>query len=72
MAFTKEELKTALNAQTVGGNLVVGERDKRVFVGKVDPDGMFEITPEGKEMMEQLRNPSKQKKKAKTEEVQAE
>ncbi len=52
MAYTFEEVQEKLNAEIVAGNLICGVLDKRVFVGKTNEDGMFEITPEGKEMLD--------------------
>ncbi len=49
MAYTFDEVQQKLNAEIVAGNLICGILDKRVFVGKTNEDGMFEITPEGKE-----------------------
>lgn len=64
MAYTFEEVQEKLNAEVVGGNLICGILANRVFVGKVDENGVFEITPEGKEMLEAL-NKEKPAKKAK-------
>jgi len=64
MAYTFDEVQQKLNAEIVAGNLICGILDKRVFVGKTNEDGMFEITPEGKEMLEGL-NKEKPAKKAK-------
>ncbi len=61
---TFDEVQQKLNAEIVAGNLICGILDKRVFVGKTNEDGMFEITPEGKEMLEAL-NKEKPAKKAK-------
>ena len=62
MAYTFDEVQKKLNAEIVGGNLICGQLDKRVFVGKVDEDGIFEVTPEGKEMIEALDKPKSAKK----------
>ncbi len=62
MAYTFDEVKEKLNAEIVGGNLICGMLDKRVFVGKVDQDGVFEVTPEGKAMIEALDKPKAAKK----------
>lgn len=62
MAYTFDEVREKLNAEIVGGNLITGILDKRVFVGKVDENGMFEVTPEGKEMLDNLNKPKATKK----------
>lgn len=66
MAYTFEEVRQKLNAEKVAGNLICGIMDKRVFVGKRNEEGIFEITPEGKAMLEALDKP-KAAKKAKKE-----
>ena len=47
MAYSREEVAEKLNAEVVGGNLIVGERGDRVFVGKTSEEGVFTITEEG-------------------------
>ena len=72
MAYTFDEVQQKLDAEIVAGNLICGMLDKRVFVGKTNEDGMFEITPEGKAMLEALNKEKPAKKgkaKADTEEV---
>lgn len=70
MASSKSQVKELLGAQSVAGNLVVGQRDKRVLVGKTDENGLFELTPEGKALVDAKLNPGKAKaKKAKKEEA---
>ena len=72
MAYTFEEVQQKLDAEIVAGNLICGMLDKRVFVGKTNEDGVFEITPEGKAMLEAVNKekPAKKSKaKADTEEV---
>jgi hypothetical protein len=72
MAHTFDEVQQKLDAEIVAGNLICGILDKRVFVGKTNEDGIFEITPEGKAMLEALNKekPAKKTKgKADTEEV---
>jgi predicted transcriptional regulator len=71
MAHTFDEVQQKLNAEIVAGNLICGMLDKRVFVGKTNEDGVFEITPEGKEMLEAL-NKEKPAKKGKAKEEIAE
>lgn len=68
MASSKSQVKELLGAQSVAGNLVVGEREKRVLVGKTDENGLFELTKEGKELVDAKLRPAKAKsKKAKEE-----
>lgn len=62
MAYTFDEVREKLNAEIVGGNLITGILDKRVFVGKVDENGVFDVTPEGKEMLDALNKPKATKK----------
>jgi len=72
MAYTFDEVQQKLDAEIVAGNLICGMLDKRVFVGKTNEDGIFEITPEGKEMLDALNKEKPAKKgkaKADTEEV---
>ena len=62
MASSKAQVKELLGAQSVAGNLIVGERAKRVLVGKTDENGLFELTPEGKELVEAKLRPAKTEK----------
>lgn len=63
MASSKSQVKELLGAQSVAGNLIVGERSKRVIVGKTDENGLFELTPEGKELVDAKLRPGKVKSK---------
>lgn len=54
MALSKEEVAKKLNAESVGGNLIVGERADRVFVGKTSEEGVFTITEEGEALLAAL------------------
>jgi hypothetical protein len=58
MAISKDDLVTKLNAEIVGGNYVAGPIGNRVFVGKINEEGVFYITPEGEEMMAALDAPA--------------
>lgn len=69
MASSKAQVKELLGAQSVAGNLIVGERAKRVLVGKTDENGLFELTPEGKELVEAKLRPAKVKSKKVKEEA---
>jgi hypothetical protein len=68
MALSREEVAQKLNAESVAGNLIVGERGDRVFVGKTSEDGVFTITEEGEAMLAAL----EKSKKVKISEVIAE
>lgn len=59
MALSKEEVAKKLNAESVGGNLIVGERADRVFVGKTSEEGVFTITEEGEAMLAALEEKAK-------------
>jgi len=59
MAYSREEVAEKLNAEVVGGNLIVGERADRKFVGKTSEEGVFTITEEGEEMLAALEAKSK-------------
>ncbi len=59
MAYTFDEVQKKLGAEIVAGNLICGILENRVFVGKTNEDGVFEITPEGKAMIEALKEPTK-------------
>ena len=63
MASSKAQVKELLGAQSVAGNLIVGERAKRVIVGKTDENGLFELTPEGRELVDAKLRPGKTKGK---------
>ena len=69
MASSKSQVKELLGAQSVAGNLIVGERSKRVIVGKTDENGLFELTPEGKAMVDARLRPGKVKTKKQKEEA---
>jgi hypothetical protein len=62
MAYTFDEVQKKLGAEIVAGNLICGILENRVFVGKTNEDGVFEITPEGKAMIEALDKPKATKK----------
>ena len=47
MAYSKEDLLTLPGAEVVGGNVIQGELADRAFVGKINDEGVFYITPEG-------------------------
>lgn len=69
MASSKSQVKELLGAQSVAGNLIVGERAKRVLVGKTDENGLFELTPEGKALVDAKLRPAKVKSKKSKEEA---
>jgi hypothetical protein len=54
MAYTKQDLVDKLKASKVGGNYIAGERANAVFVGKINEEGVFFITPEGEAMLKAL------------------
>jgi hypothetical protein len=54
MAYTKQDLVDKLKASKVGGNYIAGERANAVFVGKINEEGVFFITPEGEKMLKAL------------------
>jgi len=62
MAYTFDEVQKKLNAEIVAGNLICGILENRVFVGKTNEDGVFEITAEGKAMIEALKEPTEKPK----------
>lgn len=72
MAYSRVEVAEKLNAEVVGGNLIVGERANRVFVGKTSEDGVFTITEEGEAMLAALESKAKPaaKKAVKAEEAE--
>ena len=47
MAYSKEDLLKLEGAEVVGGNIIHGILAERVFVGKINDEGVFYITPEG-------------------------
>lgn len=65
MATSMDNVRELLNAESVAGNLIIGERLNRILVGKTDENGIFELTPEGKELVDAKLNPNKPKAKAK-------
>lgn len=69
MASSKSQVKELLGAQSVAGNLIVGERGSRVLVGKTDENGLFELTPEGRELVDAKLRPAKVKSKKVKEEA---
>ena len=54
MAYSKQDLVTKLNAEVVGGNYIAGGLGNRVFVGKINEEGVFYITEEGEAMLAAL------------------
>ena len=55
---SRDDLVTKLNAEVVGGNYIAGPIGNRVFVGKINEEGVFFITPEGEEMLADLQAPA--------------
>lgn len=58
MAYSKQDLVDKLKAEEVGGNFIAGPIGGRVFVGKINEEGVFAITPEGEEMLAALEAPA--------------
>jgi hypothetical protein len=54
MAYSKQDLVTKLGAEEVGGQYIAGPIGGRVFVGKINEEGVFFITSEGEEMLAAL------------------
>jgi hypothetical protein len=71
MALSREQVQEKLNAEIVAGNLIVGERADRVFVGKTSEDGIFTITEEGEAMLAALETGKKAKAAEVVTEVEA-
>lgn len=71
MAISKDDLVTKLNAEVVGGNYIAGPIGNRVFVGKINEEGVFFVTAEGEQMLAALEAPVEveEKPKAKTKKV---
>lgn len=69
MAYSREEVAEKLNAEVVGGNLIVGERADRKFVGKTSEEGVFTITEDGEALLAALEDETKVTKKAAKEEL---
>ena len=69
MAYSREEVAEKLNAESVGGNLIVGERADRKFVGKTSEEGVFTITEDGEALLAALEDETKVTKKAAKEEL---
>lgn len=65
MAYSKEDLLKLDGAEVVGGNIIHGVLGDRVFVGKINDEGVFYITKEGEERLAALEEASKPKAKAK-------
>jgi len=63
MATSMDNVRELLGAESVAGNLIIGERLNRILVGKTDENGIFELTPEGKELVDAKLNPNKPKAK---------
>lgn len=72
MAINKEDLVTKLNAEVVGGNYIAGPIGNRVFVGKINEEGVFFVTAEGEEMLAALEAPAEVVEKPKATRKKAE
>lgn len=66
MAINKDDLVTKLNAEVVGGNYIAGPIGNRVFVGKINEEGVFYVTTEGEEMLAAVEAASKKPAKKST------
>lgn len=72
MAISKDDLVTKLNAEVVGGNYIAGPIGSRVFVGKINEEGVFYVTAEGEEMLAALEAPAEVVEKPKATRKKAE
>jgi hypothetical protein len=72
MAISKDDLVTKLNAEVVGGNYIAGPIGNRVFVGKINEEGVFYVTAEGEEMLAALEAPAQVVEKPKATRKKAE
>jgi hypothetical protein len=72
MAISKDDLVTKLNAEVVGGNYIAGPIGNRVFVGKINEEGVFYVTAEGEEMLAALEAPAEVVEKPKATRKKAE
>ena len=72
MAISKDDLVTKLNAEVVGGNYIAGPIGSRVFVGKINEEGVFYVTTEGEEMLAALDAPAEAVEKPKATRKKAE
>lgn len=72
MAINKDDLVTKLNAEVVGGNYIAGPIGNRVFVGKINEEGVFYVTAEGEEMLAALEAPAEVVEKPKATRKKAE
>lgn len=67
MAYSKEDLLKKLEgSEVVGGNVIHGTLADRVFVGKINEEGVFYITPEGEERLAAAEAASKKPAKKST------
>lgn len=60
MAYSKQDLVSKLGAEEVGGQFIAGPIGSRVFVGKINEEGVFFITSEGEEMLAALETPAEE------------
>jgi hypothetical protein len=72
MAINKDDLVTKLQAEVVGGNYIAGPIGNRVFVGKINEEGVFYVTAEGEEMLAALEAPAEVVEKPKATRKKAE
>lgn len=72
MAISKDDLVTKLKAEVVGGNYIAGPIGNRVFVGKINEEGVFYVTAEGEEMLAALEAPAEVAEKPKATRKKAE
>jgi hypothetical protein len=72
MAINKDDLVTKLQAEVVGGNYIAGPIGNRVFVGKINEEGVFFVTAEGEEMLAALEAPAEVVEKPKATRKKAE
>ena len=61
MAYSKEDLLKLEGAEVVGGNVIHGIMADRVFVGKVNDEGVFYITDEGEARLKAAEEAAKPK-----------
>jgi hypothetical protein len=68
MAISFEQFMEATGAEICAGNIIIGIMADRRIIGRLESDGVFSLTDEGKTMADEIQeNPTKKpRKKAET------
>jgi phosphosulfolactate synthase (CoM biosynthesis protein A) len=72
MAISFEQFMEATGAEICAGNIIIGIMADRRIIGRLESDGVFSLTDEGKTMADEIQENSPKKSRKKAEDTPAE